>query len=104
MKFFAGEAYKSLKRSASAPLSKVVPAIKKEFQHNSTQPVEFLDMALAHLDQGIITETYLKNMKHNTVKAFQYASNKGSSSDILRCKDLPKQLKIWNKFEHTHRR
>ena len=27
----------------------------------------------------------LKIVKHNAVKAFQYAGNKGSSSDILRC-------------------
>ena len=51
-------------------------------------------MALAHLDHGIITETELNNVKHNAVKVFLYAGNNGSSSDILRCKDLPKQLKI----------
>ena len=91
---FAEEAYKSLKRSASAPLSKVVPAINRDFNIILLSQLSSWRWRWPTWTRAFITETELKNVKHNAVKVLLYAGNNGSSSDILRCKDLPKQLKI----------
>ena len=64
------------------------------------QAVEFLEMGLVHLEQGNIGETIeeLKNVKHHAMKAFQYAKGKGPPIEILRCKVLAKQLKIFSEI------
>ena len=50
------------------------------------QAVEYLEMALIQLNHGDISNTIeeLKNVKHQAMKAFQYAKGKGSALQILR--------------------
>ena len=57
--------------------------LRLHFQRSSLQSI------------GISTSFYSASwIPGDGVKVFLYAGNNGSSSDILRCKDLPKQLKI----------
>ena len=64
------------------------------------QAVEFLEMAMIHLEAGNIANTIeeLKNVKLHAMNAFQYAGGKGPDEEILKSKVMAKQLKIFSEI------